>query len=252
MNKLNYIKILIVIFLFVGSSCKKETLLTYNAKDNIYFNWISTGGVGSDSVSLTFGYSPLSVTDSTVFVPVQITGSASNVDREYSVTVDTSTTMLPTQYVLPQKYVLRAGMLKDTIPVKILRNANLLASTLKLVLNLNPTNSFETAIQTLSTVNVLRLRIFASDGLTAGPFWANVCAYYFGDFSVKKVLLLNQVTGMPLNFPSYGIIYVSGGTAQAAFYAITMSRYLQDQAAAGHPVYESDGVTLMTVGVAFQ
>jgi hypothetical protein len=97
----------------------------------------------------------------------------------------------------------------------------------------------------------LKLTVYVSDQLTAGPYWS-VCTTYFGTFSVKKVRLLNTVTGMPLNFPAHGIIFDLSGSAEASTYAITMSRYLQDQAALGQPVYEDDGITLMTMGAAYQ
>jgi hypothetical protein len=65
-------------------------------------------------------------------------------------------------------------------------------------------------------------------------------------------LLINEVAGMPLNF----FVDVSVGginlNALGQYYAITTSRYLNDQASAGKPVYEEDGLTRMTMGPAYQ
>jgi hypothetical protein len=255
MNKLKYL-ILFILSLYVLASCKKDTLTTYDIKDNIYFNW--GGGAGQvryDSIDLSFGYSPVSVQDSTIMIPVTVTGAPASTDREFSLTVDpASTEAAGTHYVFPATFVLPAGKLADSIPVKLLRAADLQTATETLILNLNPNNSFNTDIKVFigsDTTSALKLTVYVSDQLTAGPYWS-VCTTYFGTFSVKKVRLLNTVTGMPLNFPAHGIIFDLSGSAEASTYAITMSRYLQDQAALGQPVYEDDGITLMTMGAAYQ
>ncbi|ANI88660.1 hypothetical protein A9P82_04780 [Arachidicoccus ginsenosidimutans] len=258
MNKLKYIG-LFICTLCLLASCKKDTLLTYDAKDNIYFNWGGTPQqVRYDSVSVSFGFSPESVKDTTIMIPMAVTGSAANTDREFNISVDpASTEIAATHYVLPTSFVMHAGKVLDSFPVKLLRAADLEDTVQTLILNLSPNDNFNTDIKIFpgngisDTVNALQLRLFVADGLTAGPYWNN-CAYYFGTFSVKKVRLLNTVTGMPLDFPSHGIIYDLGSSAEATLYAITMNRYLQDQAAAGHPVYEDDGVTLMTMGAIIQ
>ncbi len=257
MNKLKYIG------LFIGSlyalvSCKKDKLLTYNTKDNIYFNW---GGAAAqvryDSVSISFAFSPSTVQDSTILVPVSVTGVAANTDREFSVSVDTASTETAADYVLPETFIMPAGKVVDSMPVKLLRTADILDITKTLVLNLNANDNFNTGIKIFpgngisDTINALKLSIYVTDGLVAGPYWS-LCAPYFGTFSIKKVYLLNTVTGMPVNFPSHGIIYDLSSSAEATLWAITMSRYLKDQAAAGHPVYEDDGVTLMTMGATYQ
>lgn len=254
MNKLIYL-VLFASVLSVVPSCKKDTLLTYDMQDNIYFNFLQQVTVQVDSVDISFAYSPDSVKDSTVMVPVAVTGAPAATDREFSVTVDpASTEAAAGHYVLPATFVIPAGKLIDSIPVKLLRAADLQDTTETLVLNLNPNNNFNTGIKSFvstDTTNALKLTFYVSDELVAGPYWSS-CATYFGNFSVKKVRLLNTVTGMPLNFPAHGIIFDLNGSAEATTYAITMSRYLQDQAVAGTPVYEADGVTLMTMGASFQ
>ncbi len=255
MKKLIYL-VLFASVLYAASACKKDKLLTYDIQDNIYFNLLMQVTVQVDSVDVSFAYSPDSVKDSTIMVPVAVTGVASAVDRAFSITVDpASTETAANHYVLPSTFVIPAGKLVDSMPVKLLRAADLQDTTETLILNLNPNSNFNTGIKSFissDTINALKMTFYVSDQLTAGPFWVSICTTYFGAFSVKKVRLMNTVTGMPLNFPAHGIIYDLNGSAEATTYAITMSRYLQDQAAAGTPVYEADGVTLMTMGASFQ
>jgi hypothetical protein len=255
MNKLKYI-ILFVPLLYIGASCKKQQLLTYDIKDNVYFNFIQQGTVLLDTVNVSFAYSPTTVQDSTIMIPVQVTGAPIAQDREYSVSVDPSSTEAATgHYVLPGKFIMPAGKVIDSLPVKLLRAKDLQDTVKNLILNLSPNQNFNTDIKIspapADTINLLSFKINVSDILLAGPYWNSVFATYFGTFSVKKVRLLNQIVGMPLNFPINGI-YDLNLSADAALYAIAMSRYLKDQATAGYTIYEDDGITPMTMGTSYQ
>jgi hypothetical protein len=150
--------------------------------------------------------------------------------------------------------VLPAGSLIDSFPVKLLRTPDMQDTTLTLLLDLEPSKDFNTNFKNFAgydTINALSFKITVSDIMVPGPYWTSVFAVYFGDFSVKKVRLLNQVTGMPLNYPIVGL-YDLNLNAHSAYYAISMSRYLEDQAAAGNTVYEADGVTPMVMGASYQ
>jgi hypothetical protein len=250
-------KKLLIIFTIaaVFYACKKQELITYNADNNIYFaNMHITTRI--DSLDLSFAYSPATVTDSTVYLQVEATGTSRKTDREFAITVDpSSTAQAGTDYVLPDKFILHAGNQKDSFPVKLLRTPALQTNKLSLRLNLSPNNNFHTDIKAitglLDSINALSFKINMSDVLTSGNYWSGVFQPYFGVFSIKKLKLINQVTGMPLDYVNTGI-YDLNLSARCANWAITMSRYLKDQAQAGTPVYEDDGVTLMTMGTSYQ
>lgn len=251
MKKLLFIFTIAVVL----GACKKQQLLTYDADDNIYFaNMHIT--MRMDSVNLSFAYSPATVTDSTIYVQVAVTGTPKSADREYVINVDpSSTAQVGTNFVLPDKFVLHAGGLKDSFPVKLLRTPDLETNSLSLKLNLASNSEFHTDIKAitgvLDSINALSFKINLSDILSQGTYWTSIMQNYFGTFSVTKLRLINQVTGMPLDYVNTGI-YDLNLNARCASWAITMSRYLKDQAAAGHPVYEDDGVTLMTMGTSYQ
>jgi hypothetical protein len=122
-------------------------------------------------------------------------------------------------------------------------------------LNLQPNNSFQTDIKVieglLDSINPLSLKINITDILGPGTYWTGILQGFFGAFSIKKVKLLNQVTGMPIDITINGI-YDLNLNAKCATYAIAMSRYLKDQTAAGKTVYEDDGITPMAMNASYQ
>lgn len=252
------------------ASCKKERLLTYEAQDNIYFNMIVGAdplndnlGRYADSLGYTFAFSPSSVKDSLVGIPVSVTGSPTAKDRSFKVSVDpSSSAVISTHYEFPVAFTLRAGQLTDSVFVKLKRAPDLASKTVTLVLRLEENENFETKIKFKprnpreatsidgDTVWVNTFKISLTDMLGAGPFWNDYYYSYFGDFSEKKVKLLNQVAGMPLNFWSTAIT-TDQQMLDATYYGVFMARYLKDQAFAGNTVFESDGTTPMTMGYRF-
>ena len=240
-------------------ACKKERLLTYDTSDNsIYYHYVGTTGVPLDTVAFTFAFSPVSVTDTIFMIPVWVTGVASKASRAYNVVVDTGTTAVAGKdYTLPATFVFAADSLRDSLSVHIIRTADMQTTPVFLRLKLLPSKDLNTDIKTVSdnfgdTIGVTSFKLNISDILVAGPYWTNVFSTYFGTFSVKKVQLINQVTGMPLNYITIVGLYDLNFSSRISYYAISMANYLAAQGAAGHPVYEADGVTVMTMGAAYQ
>lgn len=255
--------------LFLAVSCKKETLMTYAAADNIYFNYTYQVPSGPlyfvDSTNITFAFSPDAQKDSVIRIPVAVTGTASNADRTFSVTVDPgSTATAGTDYVLPDNFIVHAGRITDTMLVKLNRTAALKTNTLFFMLRLKETTDFKTQLTYRSrspydltniaagdTTAMQTFKVLVSDQLQAGPYWDSY-SYYFGDFSEKKVRLMNEIVGMPLDFWSVDLYSSNQQKANALYYAGFTYRYLTDQAYAGKTVFEADGVTPMTMGYYFQ
>jgi hypothetical protein len=251
----------------MAASCKKQSLLTYNASDNIYFNYIAdTAPIRySDTVNITFAFSNSSVTDTVFHLPVAVTGQASTKDRVFEVTVDpASTAAASTDYVLPGSFLVHAGRLTDSISILFKRTDILKTSSVSLVLQLKENDQFRTQfpyrgrygndltnIAPTDTIQVETFKVNLSDMLQAGPYWSGY-SYYFGDFSEKKVRLMNQVTGMPLDFWSVDSYSSTQQQANTLYYGGFMARYLSDQAYQGNIIFEADGITKMTMGGYFQ
>jgi hypothetical protein len=267
MKRTIYILLLGGLSLLMAASCKKQSLLTYNASNNIYFNYISDTAPTrySDTVNITFAFSGSSVTDTVFNLPVAVTGSASNKDRVFEMTVDpASTAVASTDYVLPGSFLVHAGRLIDTISILFKRTAAIKISPVSLVLQLKENDQFRTQfpyrgtlgnslsfIDPTDTIQVETFKVNLSDMLQAGPYWSGY-SYYFGDFSEKKVRLMNQITGMPLDFWSVDSYSSTQQQASTLYYGGFMARYLSDQAYQGNILFEADGITKMTMGSYFQ
>lgn len=250
MKKIAYI-ILAALVSSLWAACKKDTLITYNAQDEIYFNY-KEAGLNIDSTTVTFAYSGVSVKDSTFKIPLAVTGVAKDHDRTYIVTVDKSSTAISGQhYTLPSTFILRANRLIDSLPVKLLRSSDLQSQTVRVTLNLQESADLKTDMKTINAVSAISFKLNLNDILGPGQYW-NSMTSYFGTFSVKKIRLINQVAGMPLNYYISTWLRDTQSSAKLALYAITTARYLSDQKALGNTVYEDDGVTPMTMGVAYQ
>jgi len=249
--------IAITLLLSVFAACKKDRLLTYGGANSIYYGYKDPSTNLVDSAEITFGFSPLSVTDTVFKIPVLVTGLASKKDRTYNVLVDTGTTALAGKHFkLPATFVFHANRLQDSLAVTLIRTPDMQTAAVTLRLTLKPSADLQTNVKTLygvfQTLQVTSFKIKASDMLVDGPYWTNVFSTYFGTFSVKKVQLINQVTGMPLNYITLAWLQDLNFSARIVYYAITTANYLATQKVNGHTVYESDGVTPMTMGAAYQ
>lgn len=249
--------------LLLAAACKKESLITYNASDNIYFDYRSGVdpsrnqlGVLADSLDYTFAYSQAGVKDTLFPIPIAITGAPVNASRTYKVIVDAGATAAEGTHYQFTPLIVRPGHVVDTMFIRFKRAADLRQGKVSFTLRMAPNESFATELRNRTsnsdTVNALRLKITLSDMLLAGPDWDISYYRYFGAFSEKKMRLINQVFGMPLNFWAGSGGMSSAQIAEAVYYATAMGRYLRQQAAAGQTVYEADGVTRMVMGTDFQ
>jgi len=256
MSKSTYI-LSAVLLLSILYSCKKDHLLTYDMADSIYFEQGNVQYGNVDSLGLTLAYTDTSVHDSIVYVHVYVTGSPVNTDRSFNVSVDsTSTAILNKHFTLPSAFVVHAGLVSDSFPVTLYKTADIQDTSVQVVLDLKPSTAFNTNLKwdqdysdpsDTAMVSLLSYKIVFSDVLSEGQWWPLIYVSYFGTYSVKKIQLLNSVAGMPLAFYTTS----DNSSAQSAYYAVTMARYLDQQAAAGDTVYEANG-TVMTMAASYK
>ncbi|HWK07428.1 MAG TPA: DUF4843 domain-containing protein [Puia sp.] len=236
-------------------ACKKENVPTFDSTPSLYF--LSTSHLSphsvADSVMASFGYSADNVTDSIIKLPINVIGKTSPVDRVYKViVVDSGTTAKAGyNYDLPKNTVIRAGLSTDSLAVTIHRTPDILYHPLSVTLQLESNENFTINMvnDTLDAISgkpnyFTIFKVVMEDGLTQPPHWnwGGGPLYYFGTFSVKKVKLTSQITGMPL-----GAVADDNDWALWPYWATMMNRYLLDQKAAGTPILEDDG-TPMTMG----
>jgi hypothetical protein len=251
MRKIMSVIIAAAIIVSLLPACKKENIPTFDSSASIYFTATSPISGTKDSISVGFGYSPDTVTDSIVKISVSILGLPSKVDRVYKVVaVDSaSTAKAGLNYDLPKNIVIHANLTIDSLAVTLHRTPDILNNPVTVTLRLEPNENFNTdmKIDTLDAltgkaVDYTLFKLTVVDGLTKPNTWGSLL-YYFGPWSVKKIRLMNSVTGMPLDaLNSYD--YYDHWT----FWGTMMNRYLMDQKAAGTPILEDDG-TPMVMGV---
>lgn len=252
-------RLLIIPIILMAASCKRESLTTYNTRDNLYFNYALPPLFiqYADTLDLSFAYSDNSIKDTIFNLPVAVTGSPSNTDRRFSVVADpASTAVAGTHYEMPE-LVIHAGKVIDTLRLRLKRTPDLSSGTKRIILQLQPNEFFNTDLKyrtvgsaVIDSIDMLKFSINVSDMLSAGPYWERDYKPYFGNFSLKKVKFMNDLVGLPFDFWSTA----SPGNqkrAEAIYYASVTGRYLMEQASEGNTIYDEDG-TAMTMGPGFQ
>ena len=249
-------RLLYITIILTAASCKREALITYNAKDNVYFDYNTGFNHFVDSMDFSFANKDASIQETVLLLPIGVTGVSAATDRSSKLVVDpASTAIAGTHYEVPET-VIHAGKVKDTLHIRFKRAADLASGVKKLILRLEPNEFFQADLQyrvyntiARDTVNLLRFTISASDILEAGTYWNDSYAAFFGTFSVKKVKFIHELLGMPLDF--WSVSPDNQRRAAATYYASATSRYLGDQAAQGNIIYDEDG-TPMKMGPAYQ
>jgi hypothetical protein len=240
------------ICLLFFEGCKKEEVPYPSESTSIYFKEALLPSSSSlrnavDTLAMTFAFSPASLVDSTLKIPVSIQGLTKSIDRLVKLTVDPASTALPgVQYELPSEFSIRANHSTDTIFVVLHRTPDLKTAPVNLILNLEANDNFDVNMKsqivqgTSRTVSFIRLKVIFADILTKPLRWQ---PYYHGPFSAKKLLLMNEIAGTPLT------AFNDNNSVPYWFYwGSLMARYFEEQKAAGHTVYEADGVTEMQMG----
>lgn len=228
--------LLILLFGAMVLGCKEEHLITYDKDDSVYFQQpygiIYTG----DSIRISLGYVPSNVTDTLVRFIVRTTGKPMDIDRPIQVQIDPSTGATEGEdYVFATSPTMHAGRIVDTISMRLLRTPSLKEQDLLFHIHLSDNDFFNTALRS----QPLSYRVFVSDIASIPTWWDNL---YFGVFTIKKLLLMFELTGIEES--------VSTGLTIAlkSYYGIYMQRYLNGMAERGEPIFEEDGITRMVMG----
>jgi hypothetical protein len=221
------------------SACKKQTLMTYNSDNSIYFA-SSLLNAPLDSTIISFAFAGGAVTDSTIGIYVAVTGAPTAQDRPYRLVVDknSSTAGAGVHYVAPATaQSIKAGKVRDTIYLKLLRTADMLDSSFKIVFRFEPNEQFNTAMEykMLSPsrrLNYTQYTVYINDILRTPGRWSSD---YLGVFTRKKLFLICELLNIT---PTY--LDNEATLSENIFYGRFVQRYLNQMAADGNPIYEID------------
>ncbi|UYQ94117.1 DUF4843 domain-containing protein [Chitinophaga horti] len=160
---------------------------------------------------ITMGYTPLTLTDTIIIVPVAFTGLAADTDRTYEVEVIDSLTSMEqgVDYEFMKPFVMKAGRYIDTIQIRLFRSQRMRDTTLDLRLLLKANGNFNTNVPLKMNYagtyqgNVVTYAVSAND-ITGKPFLWTSPTYktftegYFGTYSKTKLLLMLDVLNVKL------------------------------------------------------
>lgn len=244
----------LTLFLLLFASCKKESIMTYQGTNDVYFRANYVNSVDTGIVS--FGFALTSVKDSIVKIPIAVMGQVSKEARSVKIIVaDSSTAIAGTHYDALPDFKIGAGRTVDTLLLKVHRTPDLQQKGVTIVLALMDNNEFATNMKTKTTNSItgayfsfIKYRINLNDIFEKPKYWYEP---YVGTFSRKKVYLMSQVLGItPQQINEVTSSSTSLGTEN--YYGRAVQIYLNQQKAAGTPVYEDDGTTLMAMGTLVQ
>lgn len=253
--------ILFILTIFMMPACQKDSIMTYDTSDHIYFDFRrdvkpaqNQPGYPVDSLVYTFAYTDASVKETIIPIPVTVMGKPASEDRNYQLIVDAGASAQQGKHYEMSATVIHAGKLKDTLFLTLKRTADLQQSTVQMTLRLQPNQHFGTGVEKRlslgDTIPALAFRISVTDELSQGPAWSQY-AVFFGTFSKKKVLLMHDIVDLPLDFWA-SATFSSEAKSSATYYAAAMSRYLKEAALAGNTIYDEDGTTPMKMGADYQ
>ncbi len=228
-------------FLIAGCSSGIDT---YTGNAGVYFAMPSgTSYANSDTTYTDSSILPFVVTEDTEAVfhlKIKILGKVEKWDRKVSVRVveEESTTLSGDYDALDPYYILKAGEVFGTVPVRFHRTASLEGEERTLTVELVPNEDFSLPISlwrnsSTEYVNVIRHSIRVSDKYVQLPGYA---PGHFGPFSQKKMKILLELFSMNLmDFNEKLPVTVTKALGQK------FDRWLKEMKAKGETVLEEDG-----------
>ncbi len=271
----NFSKLLFIVsgVALLCASCQKDALEVYEGPNNVYFSlkkWpgvitseVEYGGVtySFNSVapiteavpSLTKSFTEVPGQDKwTVLVPVSLMGRVAGHDRDFSYKIlPTSTAVEGVDYKILRAFI-PAGKAMGGFLVELNReNVKAEGAQLAVDLELLPDDTFQTNYRHIATnasnpqdtVDLRTFQLIFQGSFSPPVRWSTMSSYY-GLFSEKKLFILINVIGLAMEE-----IYSSSPTLNLMpAYGGMLKRYLAQKQLEGDPVYEADGVTLMTAG----
>lgn len=227
-------------------SCKRETLMTYETDDNIYFNYKNFVPGShtisySDTAHIKFATRPSVVEDSVVLF-VNLLGHMSAVDRQFTLVIDSdrSTAVAGTHYEMPadSSFYIPANAYQKRLRIKVFKPVSLKDKVVDLYLQLRPNDYFQTNLPLYNqTAEANTLHILIDDRLLEPAIWvASIAA--LGSYSKEKLELMVDLYGLDINRFYGGKLYTEN---ELVSYARPMQRYLNSEKAAGRTIFEADG-----------
>ncbi len=276
MNK-NFYSLLLFASLIALGGCKKEEVPFIEADANLYFGYpgyngplVSSQGV-FNRIYYSFGFAPAETRTNQPQIWVTVTGNPVDYDRPFSIKIveDSSTAIRGKDYEYVDTFTVKANELTAWVPFTLLRSPELTVGMKRVYIQLVPGKDFKNTLEMIAPSQITTRfnakavwnEIYIDfDDIQGRPrYWTyrgELDANWpiidiLGTWSKKKMQLLHDIAGMPLDFfqwTSYpGFTGVSAGVYRRAYSARCgqlVKEYMQEQAALGTPVLEDDGTPM--------
>lgn len=208
--------------------CKEENIMLYN--DNNYIQFTS---FTMDSTIFSFLGFP---NDDKALYPleVEVVGFPSNKDREYKVVVvNEYSNATNANYVLPEKFIVKAGSVIDTCWITLKKTPELSKKALRLAVKLEDSADFR-----LGQSDKLGQIIWINNIISKPNWWTlDVITNFLGNYSDEKFRLFIEVTGVA--------DFDSSNLGEMRAYAVMFKNYLHKEKEANRTVLEKDGTEMI-------
>lgn len=242
------IKCLIVAIagLTLASSCQENSYEGFATKGSVYFQTNMSNWTTVDTL-VNYSFVGKTGDSDTIWLNVNLMGDPANVDREFKIAVDPTTTNAiegQDYEALDEHYFIKSGEMTARVPLVVFRTERMAEEAVRIGLKLVATNDLE-----LGIYNRLTLGIVLSNFLKEPIWWSNPydpyvgteweglylmkAADYFGPYSRRKHELCVEMIGEDFPDDIYMLIYDDYWEAAMVY----MSQYFKDN----YPVYDENG-----------
>ena len=250
-------------------ACKKEEIILFDREDaGIYFQFVTSRIASTGVASYADTYNLLLQNYSTSVelarsLPIWSMGNVKDYPRPVKIVIDEeNTTMVKGVHFEADlsETVIAPGESMVNLDIKILRDDDFIGKELKLVFRLEDNEHFNAFLQTQKASNVYTttaaeisantFTFVVSEIYTENTYWTYFGTSYFGTFSLKKFVFINNFMG----WPHYDWTVFNTGAVSLVSLPVAaplVRAELQKLANAGTPMREDDG-TLMQLGASFR
>lgn len=242
--------------------CDKEEISTFTSDDaGIYFQRMSSYIYGTttenyaDSVAYSFASAKATVKSAVLSATVRTMGKVADHDRPFKVVIDEEgTTAVRGQHfeVDLDTLVVPAGKSTAYVRVRFFRTDDIMEKAVRLVLRLEENDYFKCYLQEYKNTNSyaatgaqisgVTYKFSISEMYTEPSYWNMFGGDFFGPWTSKKYVVVNQVIGVtPSDWSNAGYAGAKVQYGRFNFFALAVQKYLQEQADAGTPVKDSNG-----------
>jgi hypothetical protein len=211
-------------------SCKKADLKIYTDSSRAYFATDSLINGQKDSLTYSFAIKPDSRMKDTVYIPLRVLGMPALTSRTVKVVATGGTAIAGTHYNIISPKI-RAGRVKDSVMIEILKTPDLKTQIVSLQLQIVDGGDLPPGI-----IELTKYKLKINNILTKPDNWNGIVGYFFGTYSQVKHRFIIEVTG----YASY-YLYLPGTTTYDSSLFMFLQQKLRQEILIRGPIIDEFG-----------